>query len=270
MMSEHRPDKKITLEDLLQLKRAERPSADFWMDFERELRTRQLAAAVEKRRWWFALPRVLHGFSRYQVPVGAAAVLAVTFITLREYREPAFESAYTVPAPAAVLTEAPEMAVDEPAQASEARSIVIASLRPEAPAISDEVGSRSLAPAVPWSGLESGAVDQPRAMTPSARSIQANLAAAEPEIGRLLPGAKLSTPAKPATFGTAEPLAQLTGLRDARREPLFAYNAEIVADNATSDATRPTARIGSRISETELYDSVRRLSGGADRLTLRF
>ena len=42
----------VSVEDLLRLKRAERPPDSFWADFDRQLRAKQLAALVEKRPWW--------------------------------------------------------------------------------------------------------------------------------------------------------------------------------------------------------------------------
>jgi hypothetical protein len=51
---------------------------------------------------------------------------------------------------------------------------------------------------------------------------------------------------------------------------LFAYNSDLANGGSDADGSRATDRIGSRISETELYDSVRRLSGGGDRFTVRF
>ena len=82
MNQEKRP---ITLEDILRLKRAERPPAEFWESFDRELRAKQLAALVEKRPWWRSLPRAfsLSGFTRFHLPVGATAVLAITFLATR-------------------------------------------------------------------------------------------------------------------------------------------------------------------------------------------
>src|SRR6185503_11573841 len=81
MNQEKRP---ITLEDIIRLKRAERPPAEFWTDFDRELRAKQLAALVEKRPWWRGVPRV--SFSRFRLLLGASAVLAITFIALRDYK----------------------------------------------------------------------------------------------------------------------------------------------------------------------------------------
>ena len=68
----------MTLEDILRLKRAERPSAEFWSQFDRELRVKQLAALVEKRPWWrtISLGRILGGVRRFHLPLGATAVLA--------------------------------------------------------------------------------------------------------------------------------------------------------------------------------------------------
>jgi hypothetical protein len=265
MMSEHSSDQKLTLEDLLRVKRAERPPADFWTSFDRELRTRQLAAAVEKPRWWFALPRVFAGFARYQMPMGAAAVLAVTFLTLREYREPGFEALYPAPvAPASAL-------VDESVPSAHAddydydyvpisRSVVADPL----PARAEATRRQSSPSLAAGAGLVIEDADE-RPMTPSARSIAVNLAAIEPELGRLLG----STGIVPSTRSIREPLAELSSLRDTRREPLFAYNADL-SETADRDGSRATDRIGNRINETELYDSVRRLSGGGDRLTLKF
>ena len=84
-MINHESKRPVTLEDLLRLKRAERPSAEFWTQFDRELRAKQLTALVEKRPWWAALPRAFAGLSRYYVPLGATAVLALTIVSVREF-----------------------------------------------------------------------------------------------------------------------------------------------------------------------------------------
>ena len=76
----------VSLEDLLRLKRAERPPAEFWNQFEREMRAKELAAIVEPRPWWAPLIRIGSRVSRHQLPIGAAAILALSFVTVREYR----------------------------------------------------------------------------------------------------------------------------------------------------------------------------------------
>jgi hypothetical protein len=59
--------------------------------------------------------------------------------------------------------------------------------------------------------------------------------------------------------------------RDVRRDRLFAYLGA-PANTAESDEeiTVVRERIASRLSEAQLYDQVRRIGGGADRLTLKF
>jgi len=42
---------KVTIEDLIRLKRDERPAAAFWVNFDNELRQKQLTALLEKRAW---------------------------------------------------------------------------------------------------------------------------------------------------------------------------------------------------------------------------
>lgn len=269
MMSEHRPDRKITLEDLLRVKRAERPPADFWTQFERELRTRQLAAAVEKKRWWFALPKAFAGLSRYQMPVGAAAVFVVTFLALREYREPGVETAipsasFTAPAN---LTQ--HRAVEDAERILELAVVEIApeqTLRTVPAASAPLPTENNVSSMLPWTeGLITERVE--RQLSPSERSIAANLAAAEPELTRLLGGRSTAIDLDQSV--QREPLAELPTPRDQRRQRLFAYDPQLVSYSSMNQAEAPE-RVASRLDESELYDSVRRLSGGGDRLTLKF
>lgn len=80
--SKHRSP--LTLEDILRLKRAERPSPEFWVRFEQELRQKQLAALIERRPWWHALPGFLAKPSAF-LPIGATAVLAFTLVSVKFY-----------------------------------------------------------------------------------------------------------------------------------------------------------------------------------------
>jgi len=74
---------KVTLEQLIQLKRAERPSPEYWEDFDRELHRRQLAALVTIDPWHRRAARVLVAAARRLAPVGAgAAALALAALAL--------------------------------------------------------------------------------------------------------------------------------------------------------------------------------------------
>ena len=48
----------INLEDLLRLKRSERPSDQFWNEFDRELHQRMLQTLVKKDPWYLQVLRV--------------------------------------------------------------------------------------------------------------------------------------------------------------------------------------------------------------------
>ena len=78
----------VRLEDLLRLKRAERPPSEFWTEFDRELRERQLASLVEKKSWWHELAAAFNRVGRLRLPLGATAVLALTLLSIHRYAQP--------------------------------------------------------------------------------------------------------------------------------------------------------------------------------------
>src|SRR5688572_7127889 len=84
------PKPSVSLEDLLRVKRSEQPAPAFWNEFERELRAKQLAAIVEPRRWWTPYIRFGSKLNHLQLPVGAAAILALTLVTIRDDGKVAF------------------------------------------------------------------------------------------------------------------------------------------------------------------------------------
>jgi hypothetical protein len=68
---------KPTLEDLLRLKRAERPADEFWAEFERVLVQKQLAAIIEPKPWWLGFNLFTRRLASFSLPLGlgAAALL---------------------------------------------------------------------------------------------------------------------------------------------------------------------------------------------------
>jgi hypothetical protein len=103
-MSDQNKRPSVTIEDLLQLKRAERPSQEFWVRFEGELRQKQLAALLERRPWWQSAAHLFAG-RRIFVPVGAAAALALALGSMKYFAPEQVASAKSpgaVPAIAAV------------------------------------------------------------------------------------------------------------------------------------------------------------------------
>lgn len=72
----HRP----TLEDLLRFKRAERPAPEFWAEFDRGLRQKQLAALMKRPQGWARVRPVFVRSLRWAVPATAAAAVALVVI----------------------------------------------------------------------------------------------------------------------------------------------------------------------------------------------
>jgi hypothetical protein len=180
----------VTIEDLLRLKRAERPPAEFWTEWDRQLRTKQLAAILDKRPWWRdALPRLGLALGRYHLPLGATAILALTILTVREYRSVNTE----LPVPAAT----PVARIGAPSTKIEgADTGSLAELRQPANVARDEVAEDSAQPqkvAHTVSLLPTTRDSVMDAMSrPAAREIAANLAVAratDPGLARILKSA---------------------------------------------------------------------------------
>lgn len=72
---------KVSLEELLRFKRAERPDQDFWKEFDSELHHRMMQTLVKKDPWPMQLMRGLSGkVAQTSAIAAAAAVLALMVI----------------------------------------------------------------------------------------------------------------------------------------------------------------------------------------------
>lgn len=78
----HQPPPRPTLEDLLRFKRAERPAPEFWEDFDRGLRQKQLAALMQRPQGWARVRPVLFRGMRWAVPATAAAAVALVILQI--------------------------------------------------------------------------------------------------------------------------------------------------------------------------------------------
>jgi hypothetical protein len=77
------PGSKPSLEQLLRLKRSERPDDSFWADFDRGMRQKQLAAIVEPKPWWLGLALVSRRLAPVGLPASAAAAALLAFMVAR-------------------------------------------------------------------------------------------------------------------------------------------------------------------------------------------
>ncbi|EIP98392.1 hypothetical protein OpiT1DRAFT_02848 [Opitutaceae bacterium TAV1] len=123
----------VTVEDLLRLKRAERPPEEFWARFETELRTKQLAASIEPRPWWLGIALLWRKSAPFALPAGALAALALTVVGVQRV---AFAPAGSGPSPAIVVASQdtrPQAAATVAATARPASSAPVSAAQPTAP-----------------------------------------------------------------------------------------------------------------------------------------
>jgi hypothetical protein len=275
---------RVTLENLLRFKRNEQPPVEFWQQFDRDLRAKQLAAIVAKRPWWTPLARHAGLVSRFSIPLGAAAALVIALAGFHAYRayapaqsggSGAENVATTLPESgevAAARAEAPAHVVSEETSAlaivPEGRVVAAvaayhdpAKREVTAPAPMD---ARSLA-------LDAGSE---ASESPSARWIAANLAAAqaaEPEVIRNLLGLSRSLDARivPAVRSRAEPLEQMAPPSSERRTRLLGGVVPALATYDTDVPVPVSDRFVQGLSDERLYQTVSRYAEGGQYLSIK-
>ena len=285
----HSPSR-VTVEDLLRLKRAERPSSEFWDEFERQLRQKQLAALVEKKSWWHELAVAYSRIGRVRLPLAATAVLALTVLSVRYYTQPgdnqhlaavgspvhqaAVVSAVLSHEDAKLVSVAAPVVPDRQPAAQTSTNIepsaaLVAEVTPAAPVQDSRV--------IPWWGdvLENHA--DALALTPSARSIAANLATAaviEPEL--------VDAIARPRGFEeramplvrrrhTAEVLPTAAAVAEPRRALLLASFESTGAYVPEPSAPEHAKRSVTRYLAQDGWDrTISRLEADGTRFSIRF
>ncbi len=263
----------LTIEDLLRLKRAERPSPEFWSQFERELREKQLAAIVEKRPWWCAIPGLYVFVARHRLSLAASAsAVAICLVGFHAYEATA--SGAVVPASgvpdsvASVPVAAPRLlaAADEYAarQFNQARPAAASapasgeSGRNERPVASLAALSVQSLPAIPLLGdlPQNTATERFDAIS---RSLAGDLATGGTSMAEgarsLLVGVRdFGSRAIPSRASVAEPLAQMPSPSAERRSRLLAEAFPAMAGPADM-ASAPSERVLGRLSDDRLYAS---------------
>lgn len=285
----------VSLEDLLRLKRIERPPAEFWAEFDQQLRAKQLAALVEKRPWWQGIHHAFFAqLRRYQLPLGAAAALVLTFVVMRDDEAGSPQTVQPV-VPTRLVSMTSTAAS---AGASATNEDTIAEQRPatELAGVGYDTGESTVAQFVSDAPIseETVAIERERPMdvadvvspfealtgsratveetSPSARFIAANFAAAQSleGVGPTLLSAShgFESRALPARATTVEPLQQMTPPGEARRATR--YIATMVSATTTVSSARTTERMANRISADELYDQVRRFGARQGGFNVKF
>ena len=269
---------RTTVEDLLRLKRCEKPQAEFWTNFEKQLRTKQLAAIVEKRPWWSGFSRALHWVSRFSIPLGAGAAFFAALAGFHEYRLIARAeagSAGVADIPSATVVGGTSYGgyadSEDSADRDGSSSHVRAGYARSSTVAYHEAISTGPSSVRPW-GIVSrhdGWLDM--SDSPSARSIAANLAAIQashPEIvGNLLRlSQRFDSQLVPERRAVAEPMAQIDANSSEERRSRILADALPAAIEATDVVSPASDRTVSRmISDDRLYDEAAsryRLGGG--------
>jgi len=250
---------KVTIEDLLRLKRAERPPAEFWGRFESELRQKQLAALLDRRPWWQALLA-----RRTYLPLGATAVLAFTFASVR----------YFSSVPVAVVSEPTDSTV------ATTRQVVapapVASQLAEAPAVSGvAVAAAPLSDHLPERAADLTPWSAPLPVeTPAARSIAANLAAFEqndPALAQAVLAGRLPVGPNrvPETLAQAGDLAAVAAVASKRSRLLAQFNER----HFTPEPQAPELvreRLSRRLADAEYNERFSRVGLKGDQVSLKF
>ena len=266
---------KITVEDLLRLKRAERPAPEFWANFEQELRQKQLTALLEKRPWWHELPQFLS--RRTYLPVGATAILAFTLVSVKYY-EPAQVVSYEAPAAGSTLVPSHEAVAASPAPAfAPVSSALVNRSEPVNTVLNDRTAIA--APRVTAQSYADSTELMPLMLaprpveSPSARSIAANLARieqSEPELINAVMGNRLSTSARVQTAAASVgELASLSTGAGKRSRLLAQYNERMLSPEPMApDIVRE--RLARRLGDAETYDRLNRLGMQGAGVSLKF
>ena len=266
---------KITVEELVRLKRAERPDAAFWANFERELRQKQLTALLEKRSWWRDFPQMLA--RRAYLPLGATAVIAFTLISLRDLT-PASVAAGGNRAPESTARSGPVGAAEKVVIAAAAlTSPLVNQSSSPAPAAINVISANqpSAGPTEVAAAAESTiapVASRADADSPSARSIAANLARleqSEPELVNAVMGSRLSSPARVQTATLEE--SDSTAASSSRHTRLLAqYHDRVVTPDPSVAPDLVRERLARRLGDSDIYERISRLGLSGSKVSLKF
>ncbi len=262
---------KATVEDLLRLKRAERPPAEFWSRFEAELRQKQLAALVEQRPWWRGLPQLIS--RRAYLPVGATAVLAFTLVSVKFYAPTQIAQAESLPSLAtqSVASSVGTNIESAPAYRDSGEKDVVVDDRTPVAAVmplSDRMPEQAV-DLVPWGAPRT-------AETPSAKSIAANIARleqTEPELASYAMIGRLPSAASQMQE-TATPVVELAAVSAvaSKRSRLLARfdDRHFTPDPQAPEIVRERLTRRMADTDTDYGDRFSRIGLKGDQVSLKF
>jgi len=274
----------VSIEDLLRLKRLERPAGEFWTEFDRQLRAKQLSALVEMRPWWqeISLAGIWSGLRRYHLPLGAASIVAATVVSYEVNR-----SQVDLPVAPVKGESVPQVQGHRGSLAANRIEASAAQAVPEEPkvaavsATTEEPGAAagfaaeptrqgSLSGLSPFFGVGS---DEPSFSSPAAgtrylESTWSGNAAVESMASPAAMTTSIRFEARSAsTRAPVEPLQQIMPPSERRGVRIL---TAMVSMASVESAMRTTERAASRLSEEQLYDQIHRFGARGAGVNLKF
>lgn len=262
----------VSLEDLLRLKRAERPPEAFWADFDRGLREKQLAALLRSRPWWqrWAEGGFWPAVGRLALPVGALGLIAGLFLVPRPHGEEAA-------APALAVSSTENVPVATVAAPEAAEGVAVAAVPTPAPEVAAVVEERAPVEALVVVAAEavSPAISVGAPVAAPARVAMDSLPAAWAVGGQtetlvaatLLGGTKRFEPRTSNARSVVEPLQQMVPPGERRGTRIL---TAMVSAGAGENGPRASERFASRLSEERLYDQIERFGARGAGVNVRF
>lgn len=261
--------RKVTVEDLLRLKRAERPAPEFWATFESRIRSKQLAAIVVRRPWWDGASRIFALAQRHSVPIGAFAAVALAWAGMRQMDYSPLSTLAVAPRPAHAALVAPPAPASQ-AERHEAMALVrrepaalVAISKPAAEVVG---GSSHLTPA------PATLAEPAPARSPFADGIAVTLsdirASAPMLVQRDVFGTdqEFEAPATPSRQQDTEPLARMDPSAE-RRARLLAPALPTYASTSARPLANPWMK--QRADDDRMYESMDPY-GSSDRAVVGF
>jgi hypothetical protein len=251
---------KVTIEDLIRLKRDERPAAEFWVNFDHELRQKQLTALLEKRAWWQDLPQLL--MRRAYLPVGATAILAFTFVSVKYYG----------PTQVAAPVQQSQVAA-EPVGANQAVGSPLANGSPMIAAVlearpAEATDSTPLPEPIELMPRQTRAV---ASETPSVQTIAANLASfelTEPELVNSVRGIRLSPAARIQNVDLVVSELASVPTNASMRSRILAQYADRPLSREPSAPEIVRERLARRLGNSDITDRLNRIGLRGDQVSL--
>ncbi len=297
------PNPRPSLETLLRLKRSERPDSDFWDEFDRGMKQKQLAAIVEPKPWWLGCSL----FARKFAPLGGmglaggAALFALVALRTELSFGPSSESTAEAPGQNSQALR-PEMtavaqvpdgtavrpaafsAADADANPSGTPSFVLASAGPTAVADSRVNDPQAVSVSFAQSealqetvslGMADLDVSSERdgEVAMHAVSAPAVPSGTERQFAYFAPGSDvLGTPGSEVTaVSLSNPDKEMAPFANPRQARLLAMVADADAASDSLSLARVRDRVIHRMSDGEaLYASISRLGVSGDRLSVKF